>query len=133
MNRKTIAKGIGFGFIGSILFVAFVVFVYHFGYTSDSPGLPNPESPMLYSPVREIILETPVLIKALGLEANESYAVQYSGTKTPLHNWTAYGEEYNFVVKFEYKHKLGDFVFLYLYNANQVIDTLPFIASEVNG
>ena len=136
MNKKTIAKGIGIVFIVFFLFIAFGVFTYHFGSFSDSPDLPNPESPMLYSSVREIILDTPVLIKALGLKANESYAVQYSGTEIPFHNWTAYGEEYNFVVKFEYKHKLGDFVFLYLYNTNdlnQVIDTLPFIASEVDG
>lgn len=132
MNKKTIVKGIGIFFIISFLFIAFVVCTYHFSY-SDSPDLPNPEHPMLYSPVKVIVCDTPILIKALGLETNESYAVQYSGTETPFHNWTAYGKEYNFVVKFEYKHKIGDYVFLYLYGKNKIVDTICFQGEEVNG
>lgn len=133
MNKKTIAKGIGIFFIIFFLFIAFGVFTYHFISYSDSPGLPNPEHPMLYSPMKVIVCDTPILIKALGLEINESYAVQYSRAEDFLHNWTAYGEEYNFVVKFDYKHKIGDFVFLYLWSTTQIIDILSFEVEEVNG
>lgn len=133
MNKRTIIKGIGIIFIVFLLFVVLVVFTYNFSYFSDSPTLPNPEHPMLYSPVKKIFCDTPVLIKALGLEVNESYAVQYSRTETPFHYWTAFGTEYNFAVKFEYKHKIGDFVFLCLYKKDQIIDVLSFEVEEVDG
>ena len=134
MDKKMVAKGFGIVFITLLLFIAFGVFTYHYGsWTSDSPDLPYPESPMLYSPIKVIILDTPILIKALGLEPNESYAVQFSRSSTFAHNWTAFGTEYCFVIKFKSTHRIGDYVFLYLYSANQIIDALFFQVEEVNG
>lgn len=118
--------------IMSFCFVVIVLSTYHF-FPSDSPSLPNPEHPMLYSPVNVIVCDTPILIKAMGLKINESYAIQYSRTDSFVHNWTALGEEYNIALKFEYKHKIGDYVFLYLYTNNKIIDTLFFQIEEVNG
>lgn len=136
MTVKTIIGNIVLGIVYLLVVFAAIFLVWTMPSHSDSDYSLTPEKPMLQAGVKNIMLDTLVMIKAYALQPNVTYGVQISKT----HSWVAnFSEpltttwEYHFVVTFQLKHKINDFVFLYLYEENTCCDVLSLHVEDVEG
>lgn len=122
--------------VGSL---AILIFVPMASYWEESPEFPaeQVEYPILWANVQQVFLDTPVAIMAKGLVDHNNYSAMYSNTHKWITAWTSSsnGSSYLFVVLFERKHMIGDYVGVYLFSHQTqcVIDSLFFEVVEVDG